>query len=180
MKRTSHGLTLLELLTAVAVLATVAAVALPAWSRTTAAAHAASARSALARAVLDSVRHAGLRGTEVVLCPSAEGATCLDSNDWSHGWIAFADGDGDRAPDPHEARLLHEAAMHADVHVQSTTGRRRVVFQPGGGNAGSNVTFTVCDRRGASHATTLVLANSGQMRQGVANPRQAASCLAGL
>ena len=35
------------------------------------------------------------------------------------------------------------------------------------GNAGSNVTFTLCDGRGASHARTLVLSNAGRLRHGV-------------
>jgi len=51
------------------------------------------------------------------------------------------------------------------------------VFQPNGGNAGSNITFTLCDGRGAAQATTLVLANDGRMRAGTPTPAAAAACV---
>ena len=56
------------------------------------------------------------------------------------------------------------------MHLRSTAGRTRLVFQPNGGNAGSNVTFTLCDGRGAATATTLVLANDGRLRAGTPTP----------
>ena len=44
---------------------------------------------------LTSVAHAANTGSEVVLCPGdADG--CRNSIDWSRGWIAYADIDGDR------------------------------------------------------------------------------------
>lgn len=180
MKQSCRGITLIELLVALTAIAVIAAIALPAWSRASAAASSLDARTSLVTAVLGSVRNAGLRGGEIVMCPSANGATCLDSHDWSPGWIVFDDVDGDRTLSPNEQRLLREPALNDGVRVLSTTGRRRLVFQPGGGNAGSNVTFTVCDRRGASYATTLVLANTGHIRQAAASSRQAAACLADL
>jgi type IV fimbrial biogenesis protein FimT len=50
--------------------------------------------------------------------------------------------------------------------MRSTEGRKRIVFQAHGGNAGSNVTFTLCDGRGPAKAQTLVLNNQGRMRYG--------------
>ncbi len=58
--------------------------------------------------------------------------------------------------------------------------RPRLVFQPNGGNAGSNVTFTLCDRRGAAKATTLVLANDGLLRAGTPSAAAAEACLQAL
>jgi type IV fimbrial biogenesis protein FimT len=51
------------------------------------------------------------------------------------------------------------------------------VVQPNGGNAGSNVTFTLCDGRGADQATTLVLANNGRLRSGTPTADAAQACM---
>jgi type IV fimbrial biogenesis protein FimT len=54
------------------------------------------------------------------------------------------------------------------------------VFQGNGGNAGSNVTFTLCDGRGPGRAKTLVLSNQGRFRHGTPSPAAlAATCASG-
>ena len=65
------------------------------------------------------------------------------------------------------------------LHLRSSTGRTRLVFQPNGGNAGSHVTFTLCDGRGIEKATTLVLANDGRLRQGKPTEAAAQACVDG-
>ena len=52
------------------------------------------------------------------------------------------------------------------------------MFQPNGGNVGSNVTFTLCDGRGVEKAVTLVLANNGRLRSGTPSAAAAHACLA--
>ncbi len=60
--------------------------------------------------------------------------------------------------------IVHvQAALGAKVHLITSSGRTRIRFQPNGGNAGSNATFTLCDGRGASRATAFVMANSGNL-----------------
>jgi type IV fimbrial biogenesis protein FimT len=174
------GFTLLETLVTVALAAILLTVALPAYNSAMAAAHAGSAQAALAATVLDSVRHAGLGGVEVVACPSAAGTGCDDSWDWSRGWIVFADTDGNRRRDLYERLVKREPALADRVRLRSTTGRRRLVFQPSGGNAGSNVTFTLCDTRGASRASSFVISNGGRLRTAPAAPSAAADCMASL
>ena len=63
-----------------------------------------------ARSLLESltrsISHAALTGSEVVLCPGELPAAAGASIDWSRGWIAYADIDGDRRRDANET-LLH-------------------------------------------------------------------------
>jgi type IV fimbrial biogenesis protein FimT len=174
-----RGFTLIEALVALLVTGVLLGVAVPAWSGALEAAHATSARAMLLESLTHSISHAALTGSEVVLCPGdADG--CRNSIDWSGGWIAFADIDGNRRRDANETLLSHQPALTGRVHLRSTLGRTRLVFQPNGGNAGSNVTFTLCDGRGAARAATLVLANDGRLRGGTPTASAAQACLVAM
>lgn len=175
----ARGFTLLEMLIAIVVAAVLLAVAVPAWSAARAKVHATRVRAAMTVTLNDSLRHATVTGAEVVVCPTLGGSGCIKGTDWSHGWIAFADLDGDRARSERETLLHREPKLEGDVKLRSTPGRTRLVFQPGGSNAGSNVTFTLCDDRGPRHAITLVLANSGRLRTGKPNFAAASQCAYG-
>ena len=178
MRRSHHGFTLIEATLAMAVAAISLGVAIPSLTGAVSAAHAGTAKAAMVETFAKALTHSTATGVEVVLCPAASGSdACLDSTDWSGGWIAFADLDGNRSRGPNETLLLRRAAFAHGVHLRSTSGRKRLVFQPqGGAAAGSNVTFTLCDSRGAAKASTLILANSGQFRQGAADPAAAWAC----
>lgn len=175
----ARGFTLIEAAICLVVASILMAVAVPAVVDALARTHAASARAALLATLSVAIGHAANTGTEVVLCPAA-GESCLKSMDWSAGWIAYADIDGNRRRSAGET-LVHRAdALHADVRLHSTKGRKRLIVQPNGGNAGSNVTFTLCDRRGADAAVTLVLANNGRLRNGEPKRKAAQGCIEAL
>jgi type IV fimbrial biogenesis protein FimT len=176
MSRIARGFTLLEALIAMTVVAILTCLAVPAWSSAREAAHNGSAQAALLESLLGAISHAALTGSEVVLCPG-DVAGCRATTDWSHGWVAFADIDGDRTRGPSETLLKIIGPLGGKVHLRSTSGRRRVVFQPNGENAGSNVTFTLCDGRGPAKAATLVMANDGRLRSGLPTAAAAADCM---
>ena len=178
MYRQARGITLIELLVVMAVLAILACIVLPAFRDAMARAKSGSARTAMLGSLTDSIRHAGTTGTEVVLCPGSPEHDCVDTFDWSNGWLAYADINGDRQRNGSETLVSSKPPLGSSVRLLSSTGRRRLVVQPSGGNAGSNVTFTLCDRRGASHAESLVLSNAGDLRRGRAKPAAASSCSA--
>ena len=179
MSQRNHGFTLIEALIALAIASVLVGVAVPAWSSVLESAHASSAKGALLETLTRSISHAALAGSEVVLCPG-DSSGCRDTVDWSGGWIAYGDIDGNRQRGANETLLQMQPPLAGKVHLRSTTGRTRLVFQPNGGNAGSNVTFTLCDGRGAAQATTLVLANDGRLRAGKPTPAAAESCLQAL
>jgi len=178
MDRRHRGFTLIEACLALAVVAVCLGVAIPSLRGAVSAAHAGAAEASMVEAFSTALRHATTTDVEVVLCPSSDGDACLETADWSGGWIAFADLDGNRSHGPGETLLLHRAALANGVHLRGTSGRKRLVFQPqGGAAAGSNVTFTLCDLRGASKAVTLVLANSGRFRQDQPDAATAQACM---
>lgn len=175
-----HGFTLVEALVAVAIVVLMLLVAVPALTATAAAARSGAALGELSATVLESVRHSALAGVSVVVCPDGGTGACIDDATWSAGWIAFADENGNRTRDPGDTLLHRAGALPRGVALQSTAGRTRLVFHPNGSNAGSNVTFTLCDRRGAARATSVVLANDGRLRSTTATPAAASRCIAAL
>ena len=179
MRHALHGFTLIEALIAMAVVVVLLGVAVPAWSGAREAAHSLAAQAAMAESLLEAVAHAGLTGSEVVLCPGGASG-CRASIDWSRGWIAFADLDGDRIRDARETVVGLQEPLGGRAHLRSTSGRTRLVFRPSGGNAGSNVTFTLCDGRGPERAITLVLANDGRLRAGTPTQAAARACMAAM
>jgi type IV fimbrial biogenesis protein FimT len=176
MPHRTRGFTLIDAVIALAVAGILFGTAIPAWRGAIDGVHASSTKAALLDTLTRSISHAALAGSEVVLCPG-DSAGCRNTPDWSRGWIAYADIDGNRQRSANETLLQAEPALAGSVHLRTTAGRTRLVFQPNGGNAGSNVTFTLCDGRGASKATTLVLANDGRLRTGRPSPAAAQACV---
>ena len=173
----SLGFTLIELLVVAAITGVLALIALPAFSGALEATRAGSAETQLLASLTRAVNRSTITGSHAVLCPSEDGQRCRAGPDWSHGWIGFSDLDLDRERSPEEKLFLTEAALPGKVRLRSSGGRTRIVFQGNGGNAGSNVTFTLCDGRGAEHARTLVLNNRGGLRHGTPSAESiAATC----
>ncbi len=175
----ARGFTLLECLIAMAIAALLFGIALPAASNGLEAARACNARSELLSGLTTASTRAALTSQRTVLCPSLDGVQCSDSEDWSAGWIVFIDPNADRHHDPDERLLQQQGPLAGKVHLRSTVGRTRIVFQGNGGNAGSNVSFTLCDGRGAARAVSLVLSNAGRLREGVPTEAAIAATCAG-
>ena len=158
------GFTLIVLMIAVAIAGVLLGIALPAYSSAKAAAQTQTLRDALLGALLESRNAAALYERDTVLCPSRDGLTCADSFEWQHGFVAAIDLNGNDTVDDADRRLLFRGETR-DVRLLTSGGRKRIQFQPNGTNAGSNATFTFCDRRGPTRATSLVMNNRGDLRE---------------
>lgn len=174
-----RGFTLLDLLIAMTIACILFGIAIPAYQNTVARIQAGSARSDLTTTLFDALRHATVLGQEIVVCPASAGQ-CIGGRDWSEGWIAFIDRDGDRLRGPGEQLIRRKSALPERIRLLGSAGRPRIVFQPNGGNGGSNITFTLCDRRGPRDALALILSNGGRLRSDRPTPAAAASCAVGL
>lgn len=175
-KTKSRGLTLIELLMTIAVLATLIAAAAPAFGNLLGSTRAQASRSVLTTA-LDTARIFAIsKGVHVVVCPSADHRYCGHTTEWQHGWLVFIDADDDGIRDDDEELLAVAQAQSEGVAILSTTGRTHINYQPDGSAAGSNVTFTICDRRGIDEASALVVNNAGRVRSGKPTEAEASAC----
>jgi len=177
MKRT-QGFTLLELMIASTIGLLLLGIAVPTANSGLDAARAAEARASLLTSLMTAANRAALTGSHGVLCPSLDGKHCRDEADWSQGWLVFLDRNNSRELDAGENIVAQQSALAAKVRLASTTGRTRIIFQGNGGNAGSNVTFTLCDGRGPAKARSLIMSNQGNLRDVPATPERAASTCA--
>lgn len=175
--QSNAGWSLLELIIALGATAIVAAFAVGGFRDARAAVLAADARLRLEESLRLAARASFLDRLHYVVCASADGNVCDDALAWERGWIVFADADRNRQPDAGRAVLKREASLGNEIRVRGTRGRTRIVFQPGGGAAaGSNATFTLCDRRGPSRASLVVLSQRGAVRADKADAARVAAC----
>jgi type IV fimbrial biogenesis protein FimT len=153
--RPSHdtGVTLLELLFGLAIVALLAGMAAPGLlssSRATAVRVAAyDLMAGLQQARANSI----LESQPGVLCPSA-GAGCLGANVPARAWMSFLEVGGDR-------RELRRHVLPAGVIVRAS--RTPLRFWPTA-LAASPATLTICDERGVAPARAIVISQSGRAR----------------
>jgi type IV fimbrial biogenesis protein FimT len=173
----TRGWTLIELMIVLCLASLLLGLAVPAIGGGIEAARASDARSQLEISLVSASNHAAIAGVRGVLCPSRDGHECDDTPDWSAGWLVFLDSNANRELEGGEQVLKIQPALEGRVHLRTTAGRTRIVFQGNGGNAGSNATFTLCDGRGPGKARALIMGNAGTLRDGEATAANlAATC----
>jgi type IV fimbrial biogenesis protein FimT len=174
-----RGFTLIELIFTTAVIGMLCAISLPALGSLTQRSQSRAANDTLVTALNLARSSAVNRGSEIVLCPSADQKHCDDGIWWQQGWIVFHDLDRNGTRNGDEAILSVVQAQH-DMAIASSVGRDHLIYRSDGSATGTNLTFTLCDRRGSAHASTIVVSNSGRPRQGTPTKAQAAAACAGL
>lgn len=167
--KAQRGFTVIELAIVLAVVGVLVGAAVPSLSGSLEAARSSDARAGLLASLMIASGKAAITGVHAVLCPTEDGLTCRDSPDWSSGWLVFLDSNSSRDLEGGESVLHVQPPLAGRVHLRSTVGRTRIVFQGNGGNAGSNVTFTLCDGRGRKRARALIMSNTGRLRDGAPN-----------
>jgi len=164
----SGGLTLVELMIALALAAILLAGAAPNWRAFLATAEIRDRSVALMRALGVARSEAIKRGTRVDLCPSADLLRCAVSATWETGWLMFVNEDNSAQPASDAAILGRESHAQPGITIIGNRPVADYISFTSLGHARRHDgalqmgTFTIC-RRGQD-ARKVVLANSGRVR----------------
>ena len=148
-KMHQEGVTLIELLVTLSVVAIIVAIGVPALRDFFATNHMSAATNDLVTSLHLARSEAVKRETLTRMCPSASwdqpNPDCTDGGNLADGWIVIADPDGDaivvqaHEPLPDSIRLDHDFIDSIDFTSNG---------QPGNANAGGEFNILLCDERG--------------------------------
>ncbi|HUE92919.1 GspH/FimT family pseudopilin [Pseudomonas sp.] len=172
MPEQSRAFTLVELLIAIAILAVLMGVAIPAYNEMTLGSKLRSQANELVAGAVLARSEAIKRNSAVRMCVSADGASCI-AGGWEQGWVVFHDVDDDGALDVGEAVLLqHQAAAPGFKITGSVTSVR---FQATGLGA-TQASLTVCRATPTVGGQERVVAISLTGRASVTTPAVPSDC----
>lgn len=167
----STGYTLIETMMVLAVLAVAIAIGAPSFAGTLARHRVQTAMHLVGTDLAMARSSAIMRRSQVVVCPRTAELQCRSDADWSHGWMVFADANGNRAPDT-AADLLRVTDPPSGSALALGATRPFIRYQRDGRSAGTNLTVRVCSRD--SLKGEVVVNNLGRVRS--ARPTRPVAC----
>lgn len=160
--RAPAGYSLLELVMTLAVAALVLTLGLPSFGSLVADKRLHAEVDALFHAIHLARKSSIVRRRVVSICPSADGQSCGELDDWSHGWILFANADRDEPPEVDEGEDVLQVHT-VDERVRIAANRRAFTLRATQLRA-TNGTLVFCDRAGRATARALVVSFTGRPR----------------
>ncbi len=168
----SQGMTMIELLVTLSVLAILLAIGVPAFNQFVVSSRLTAYSSDIFSALFLARSEAIKRNGRVVLCKSVDGQTCASAGSWNQGWIVFADPNNNASRDAGELIVHTMSALqngytldgnslissYVSYDSQGMTQQTSGAFQTG--------TFTLCPPAPAASGQgwTIVVSASGRPR----------------
>ena len=154
-----NGFTLVELMITLVIAAILLTVAVPSFNTTIRdnrlITDANQLVSSLALARSEAVKH----GRTATVCVSSDQATCTGETDWTLGWMAWVDVDGNGNLDAGEERGF--VGAFPGNSVTFTSADSQVVFTAQGA-ATATVTLDLCDDRAGETGRRINISNTGR------------------
>jgi len=172
-RRHTGGVTLVEQVMVVAILAVLVGIASPSLARLVRHGRAQTAQMDFIEALGFARSTAILQRTRVLFCPTRDGMHCSDESRWDKGWLVAIDHDRDKQPD---AAPLRVGVSHPRLVIRSSASRRHVTFLPDGTAGGSNLTLLVCQPDNGGEPLGVVVSNTGRVRGSRPRGTQAGIC----
>jgi type IV fimbrial biogenesis protein FimT len=153
-----NGVTLIELMTALAVAAILMSIAIPSFRQSIINNRLASITNEFISGINYARSEAIKLGRSVTLCKSSNGSSCSTDNTefWDEGWIAFADLNADGVVDTGETILRTWPALDASYTLRSSEFPNFLRYNPQGASTGDG-TFAVCHDSSETGATALII-----------------------
>lgn len=141
-----RGVTLIQMMLAVAMVALLTQLGMPAYARLSENLHGAAAARELAQALRSARGHAMLQGREVLVRPI--------ENDWGKGWRVLL---------AHNQQLLREHRLARPMKIAENAGGQ-VTFNAQGMPEGRfGATLSVCERTSTRRSHTVVISRAGKI-----------------
>lgn len=159
----SPGVSLIELIVSVSVLAILTGLAAPAFSGMWLDTQRTTAVNGFVHSVHLARSTAVHTGRTVTVCRSTDGRTCShQTDDWQSGWMVFVNRDDDRPPvrDPNET-VLSVSQPWQGGSIRSN--RTAYSFRPYIHRV-VNGSVVFCDRRGSAQARAIIINSAGRPR----------------
>lgn len=161
-----RGFTLIELMTAVLILAILGSIAVPSFRSFTVNTRIGTAASELVTAMAFARSEAIKRSSRVEICASTDQTGCSGDTAWDPGWIVFDDANGDGLAGANELLRVWQpveggVTVTANVASAVYTGMGMTLLPGGAANASFLTTHADC-RGGNARSSTLSLAGSVQ------------------
>lgn len=167
----SGGVTLIELLTVLAVMAVFQTLAVPAMSALLDSIRLTTSINTLLSSIHFARNEAVKRNDRVVMCKSAGTGGCVKSGGWEQGWIVFHDHNNNALLDDGESKLLSEPALSKNFKLAGKTPVANYVSYTANGTtqlisgAFQSGTFTLCRQsETAVQAREVVISPGGRPR----------------
>lgn len=160
------GVTIIELMVSVGVLAILAAVAVPSYQFLIANNQVSTQSNRLLGSLLYARSESVKRGQNVTVCWSASGTACggVSGQGWSDGWMAFVDVGADGIYHSGTDTLIKVEAEMPGGHTIKSSYASSVSFEPDG-SADAFGNFTLCSADNAAQNTRQVdVSRSGRPR----------------
>jgi type IV fimbrial biogenesis protein FimT len=139
-RRTSRGITLLELVTVMTIVAILMAIAIPSYKYVTNGNRIAAEVNGLLGDMQYARAEAIKEGQTVTVCASSNGTSCLaaTTTTWNTGWIVFSDVNGDHAVEAQDAVLRVQSGFTSTDTFTSNNTVGYVTFNREGFATGTN------------------------------------------
>ena len=162
--RNYRGLTLVELLISISLMAVLLASAAPGYRQFVERQQAAGLHNRLMAQFAFARSQAILQRANTVLCPSdLSQERCRAGGDWGERWLVFVDSNGNLQRDNNETVLSVDAAdLPSGWRLVSSAYRPRVRYRPNGMAPGSNLSIRLC--KGSAPYSAIVMNNAGRPR----------------
>ncbi|MDH3513005.1 MAG: GspH/FimT family pseudopilin [Gammaproteobacteria bacterium] len=164
------GLTLIELLFAMAILAILTTISVPGFTNLVLNTRMTAQVNRFVHDIHLAKQTAHRRMQQVALCKSPDGRQCAPNREWHEGWLVFVNLDRDRPPhvDPGESILAANPAFESGT---ISANRPDFVFRAFEIRS-TNGTLTFCDRRGSDAARAVIVSYTGRPRMAAVTARK--------
>lgn len=165
MKMHCHGITLLEVITTLAITGILLGMAVPVTGSLIAENRVSGQINALRGAIALTRSEAITRQDDVVICKSADQQTCTRQGTWAQGYIVFVDSNRDRRRSQAEDLLHIHAALPANLTLDyNAFGSDHYLAYHATGFTRTNGTFTFCNQAMPNRSKALIVMKTGRAR----------------